>query len=314
MLSVVLPTYNVQRYIDRCIKSLLKQTNRNFEIVFIDDGSTDKSAEIIKKYQNKNKNIKLIQLNKNIGTFHARKIGARKASGRYIIFLDPDDELKSEMVERFYQLISSKSPDMVFFGVEYIPKKKWFQGKKHHYPFNKDERAIKRIHSGRKIISHGTPGKAYKKTFLENIYSWLDIDEGFRFTYAEDMLLFYASILKNPKTSTLSYQGYVYYTNESSITNKSVLKNPHGLIYQLDFTISKIKNLLKEVDLNSKELLFMTKLLDQTAMSQRYLMLRYDDNGKNYLKKTMKALSYQFSINQIIRIVIYILSLKRIKI
>src|SRR5690625_3347822 len=115
MLSVVLPTYNVQRYIDRCIKSLLKQTNRNFEIVFIDDGSTDKSAEIIKKYQNKNKNIKLIQLNKNIGTFHAREIGARKASGRYIIFLDPDDELKSEMVERFYQLISSKSPDMVFF-------------------------------------------------------------------------------------------------------------------------------------------------------------------------------------------------------
>ena len=89
MFSIVIPVYNVENYIERCIKSVLAQTFRNFELLIIDDGSTDHSLNIIKRLQNEGK-IRLFT-QENRGTGAARNLGIKKANGDYCVFVDGDD-------------------------------------------------------------------------------------------------------------------------------------------------------------------------------------------------------------------------------
>ena len=87
LISVVIPVYNVEKYLSRCIGSILNQTYENWEAIFVNDGSRDNSLEILKEYQNKDKRIKIID-KKNEGSGVARNIGIEKSEGKYLAFLD----------------------------------------------------------------------------------------------------------------------------------------------------------------------------------------------------------------------------------
>ena len=108
-ISVYIPNYNYGEYLENAIESLFKQTFKKFEIIIIDDGSSDKSLEVIKKYTSKkNKNIRVIQ-HKNKGLIKSSNIAIRASKGRYIMRLDADDYLKSEALEKFYAAINKDS-------------------------------------------------------------------------------------------------------------------------------------------------------------------------------------------------------------
>lgn len=99
LISVIVPLYNKEKYIDKCLKSIINQTYSNLEIIIVDDKSTDKSLDICKNYAKKDKRIKIIENNKNEGVSHARNVGISNAHGEYISFVDADDTIEPTMIE-----------------------------------------------------------------------------------------------------------------------------------------------------------------------------------------------------------------------
>ena len=98
MISVVVPVYNVEKYLHYAMESLLKQTYKNFEIILVNDGSTDNSGKLCDKYSEKYSNVKVFH-KENGGLSDARNFGVKKAKGEFITFLDPDDYLEAYSLE-----------------------------------------------------------------------------------------------------------------------------------------------------------------------------------------------------------------------
>ena len=102
-ISIIVPVYNVDQYLENCIESILNQTFKDYELILIDDGSTDKSGEICDKYEKKDNRIKVIH-KYNGGLSSARNAGLDLACGKYIGFVDSDDSIHPEMYEILYDL------------------------------------------------------------------------------------------------------------------------------------------------------------------------------------------------------------------
>ena len=109
-ISIIVPIYNAEAYLDKCIDSLINQTKKNIEIILINDGSTDKSEDIIKSY--KDKRIKYYK-NKNKGIGYTRNFGIDKSNSKYIMFLDSDDYLDINACEKLFNKIEKDSSDVV---------------------------------------------------------------------------------------------------------------------------------------------------------------------------------------------------------
>lgn len=115
LVSIVLPVYNVEKYLERCIDSVVNQTYRNLEIIIVDDGSTDGSSEISKKWQDKDSRIKVIR-KANAGLGMARNTGIENATGEYMFFLDSDDYVSTDLVEKCIKKQKETSADVVLYG------------------------------------------------------------------------------------------------------------------------------------------------------------------------------------------------------
>ena len=109
--SVIVPAYNAEKYIDKCLESLINQTLKDIEIIVVNDGSKDNTLEKINKYSDKR--IKLLNLKENKGIGHARNEGIKKALGEYIGFVDSDDYVDKNMFEKMYEKASKEKLDIV---------------------------------------------------------------------------------------------------------------------------------------------------------------------------------------------------------
>lgn len=111
-ISIIIPVYNVEKYISKCISSVISQTYKNIEIILVDDGSTDKSGLICDSYSQKDNRIKVIHVT-NGGVSKARNIGIASSSGEYICFVDGDDFVMDDYVEYMFSIAISHSSDIV---------------------------------------------------------------------------------------------------------------------------------------------------------------------------------------------------------
>lgn len=116
MLSVVIPVYNVEPYLDRCLKSVMEQTYHEVEIILVDDGSTDLSGAICDRYAATDQRIKVIH-KKNGGLVRARKEGLKNASGEYIAYVDADDWIESDMYTDLMNLMKTSNADVITSGL-----------------------------------------------------------------------------------------------------------------------------------------------------------------------------------------------------
>lgn len=116
--SVIIPVYNVEKYLEKCIYSVLKQNMVDLEIIICNDASTDESANIIEKYMRIDDRIKLITHNENQGLSVSRNDGIKMASGEYIFFLDSDDYIMENVLTILYHKIKSANADVLYFGYE----------------------------------------------------------------------------------------------------------------------------------------------------------------------------------------------------
>ena len=172
MISVIVPVYNVEKYLSECIESLIGQTYSDLEIILINDGSTDKSGDICDMYSRKDKRIHVIH-KENGGNTSARKEGVKHSKGEYIAFVDADDWLEPFMFQQM--LKSGENADIIIFAAyeEYGSFQKV-----------KCSSVIEGLYSGNKLLSlyekmmmngsfyiHGIPTNLWGKLFKKNIIS-----------------------------------------------------------------------------------------------------------------------------------------------
>ena len=112
--SVVIPVYNVEKYLRQCVDSVLSQTYENIEIILVDDGSTDSSGEICDSYQRENHNVKVIH-RANSGLSVSRNRGLENSSGKYVYFLDSDDFITEYAIKSLVDIAEREKSDIVFF-------------------------------------------------------------------------------------------------------------------------------------------------------------------------------------------------------
>lgn len=112
--SIIMPAYNSDEYIAKAIESVIKQTYKNWELIIVNDASTDNTEKIIKTYQAKDKRIKLISLPENQGVANARNTAVKNAIGRYIAFLDADDYWEKEKLQEQIQILNNSDADISY--------------------------------------------------------------------------------------------------------------------------------------------------------------------------------------------------------
>lgn len=126
--SIIIPVYNKQKYLKKSIQSILDQTYDNFELIIVNDGSTDNSSEICHNFQKKDKRVRVIDIENN-GVSNARNVGISNANGEYIQFIDADDYTANNMLEDLVNIARMYNPDVIVNGIEKINEKNESVGK-----------------------------------------------------------------------------------------------------------------------------------------------------------------------------------------
>ena len=161
--SFIVPVYNVENYVERCINSICKQDYMNIEIIIVDDGSTDKSGKIIDSLAQKDHRINIFH-KKNEGVSIARNFGLSHAKGDIILFIDADDYIDEDYASYFIDLINNKNCDVVM-NYEFYNVKSNNQTKKENFLILSSANAMEQIYYGK--INVAVWNKAYKRNFLE---------------------------------------------------------------------------------------------------------------------------------------------------
>lgn len=198
--SIIVPIYNAEKTIKRCIDSILRQTYKNFELLLINDGSKDQSLNIVNEY--KDKRIVVID-KKNEGVAKTRNLGIRKATGDYIMFIDNDDYIDSDYVDTYVNEIVNSDSDLVIGGYRRINNKKkiLFYKIPEDYPWTK-------------YIIMAPWAKIFSRKFII-----LNDIEFFDYCIGEDVYFLLSLLSFKPKISIISYIGYNWYYNDESVSN-----------------------------------------------------------------------------------------------
>lgn len=172
LISVIIPVYNAERYLDECIQSVLRQTYTDLEILLIDDGSTDASGAICDRYASQHGNVHVMH-NQNQGPAASRKCGIQMAQGELIMFVDADDWISKDMLAIMEAELSSSAADIVFCTYEDVYK----NGKiVRQQPLPQKDvtgwtvfaKSVYEIHGARSLAT-GPWAKLYRKKLFENV-------------------------------------------------------------------------------------------------------------------------------------------------
>jgi len=213
LISIIVPVYNVEKYLRKCIDSIINQTYENIDIILIDDGSTDSSSEICNEYSKKDKRIKVIH-KENRGVSSARNEGIKHARGEWITFIDSDDWIEKNFCEILLKKVLETKSDVALCGYNRINNKKTekINAKNRELIFNCNEYLIKSLNPQTGFgFCHM---KLIKKEILKGIYFNENIVVG------EDAL-FNVMISQNIKKAIFVEQAlYNYRINNQSVVRK----------------------------------------------------------------------------------------------
>lgn len=314
LFSIILPVYNVKEHIERSIQSIKKQSVKNFEVVFIDDFGTDNSIRYAEEYAKQYDNVRVVYHEKNLGTYHARHTGALAAVGDYLVFLDPDDEIKEDLLLKLSEKIANQ-PDIIFYGVEFVPKRPWYKKKAFLHVTGNGNSAPSAIYNKktREFLWGATPGKCFRKQFYLTVITKLAIKKDFRFVYMEDNLLFYSAIFSATSLVNLFYDGYIYYRHDSSISKLNKNKDCTLQLEQYSFFLRKLYSSISKQNLVFQDQIIFDKLFS-FLRSNYYLILRHQNNAVNYAAclKTSNRLDFKF--RKLLALFLYRITFGKIKV
>lgn len=121
IISIIIPVFNVEKYLHECLDSVINQTLQDIEIICVNDKSTDSSSQILESYAQQDNRVKIINKDKNEGTLLARKTAVLQAKGKYVVFVDSDDMLhSSDVLTKLYQMIQAEDVDILQFSINLL--------------------------------------------------------------------------------------------------------------------------------------------------------------------------------------------------
>lgn len=248
--SIIVPVYNVEDYIEKCICSIINQTYKNFELIIVNDGSPDDSQKIIDKYVKKDKRIKSF-IKENGGQSDARNYGLEYISGDYILFVDSDDCIEVELLERLNKTLVKNRVDILRFECSTYDENgnKLVSSKGTDYK-NKDVSLCLRELVTRSFVE---PPWLY----CYNTKFWKK--NSFRYTKGrvhEDFGLTLLILYKANTISTISYDGYRYLIRKGSTTNSLCYDKVKKAAYDMLAEGKKLNSFLKtESDSEKKQVI-----------------------------------------------------------
>ena len=214
LISVIVPVYKVEKYLNRCVKSIAEQSCRNLEIILVDDGSPDQCGEMCDAWAEKDQRIRVIH-KRNGGLSDARNAGIRAAAGEYLIFVDSDDSIAPEMIERLYQAARSADVKMAICNVLCVDENGTLTGESNGIPIRSEclsaEQVLPRFYQEKGIYYIVAWNKLYHRSLLSGdvfpVGKW-----------HEDEFVAAQLIWKAGQVACIDYMGYYYVTQrEGSI-------------------------------------------------------------------------------------------------
>lgn len=281
-ISIIVPVYNVEKYLDRCIKSILGQTFKDFEVILINDGSIDNSANICDRYSKKDERIKVIHKD-NEGVSKARNLGIKLARGNYLVFVDSDDWIENDFLELLYKGIKQLNTDIVISGYVY---------EKNGKIINNFKKSAERVFSKDEIRCEFFKQDKFSWTIYDKIFKKsLFINNSFdsRLKIGEDMLLCWQLLNSVDNTGYIPLYKYHYDISASStMTSKFSLKWFHGLRVK-KMIYNEVKNISKELKSLSNVVFIVEvmKLLKLSKQSSKYNTKRLENLLQNILRKNL---------------------------
>ncbi len=287
--SIIVPIYNVEEYLDRCLKSILLQSYKNYEVLMISDKSNDNSDSIAKKYENKDKRFKRIY-KENTGLAKAKNIGIDNAKGDYILFVDGDDHIDKDLLSILSNEIGDN--EIVRFQVQEILNNKPIKYREKPFKSCNGTEAFEKISKYHFI--EPSWAYAYSLKFWKN--------NKFKFMngcIAEDFGLTPLIISKCNKIKSISYIGYNYVQRDNSLMNEIEYSKK---LDKMNDMIKQAKYLYKHIDeneyfyrfINSSLVTYMTSLkyVDYKKYMnelKKYDLFKYVEND-NFKRKVKKFL------------------------
>lgn len=240
LVSVIVPVYNVEEYLPKCIESILNQTHKNLELILVDDGSPDKCPEICDEYAKKDKRVKVIH-KKNAGVSAARNDGIDSATGDFIAFVDSDDWIEPEMYEKLLQKQQEDDYDVVFCGFNMVidgVTYSVYEDSKAQFTSSKDityllrHENLKLIDKQKYVTSNNINCFTVRFLYKKEIFDKIHFNE--KLNYMEDVKILTEIFLnENLKVSYIDDSMYNYLIRKTSLS--------HGALSNM---LSKSKNFL----------------------------------------------------------------------
>ena len=222
--SLIIPVYNVEGYLDKCLQSVEKQTCKDIEVIIINDGSTDNSYEIVKKYIDRNENFQCYTI-ENRGLGGARNYGLEKASGEYVCFLDSDDYIDSGCIETMLNQAKKNKSDIVVCNCCDVTE----DGTIISYYKNKYQKEVTNIYEEPSILFNRVSawGKLYKKELFHEL-AFVSRE------WYEDMRMTPKLFLRAKKITYIDNALFYYVQRSGSIMNNSKVERNIEIIAAFD--------------------------------------------------------------------------------
>lgn len=283
IISVIIPVYNVENYLTECVDSILNQTYKNYEVLLIDDGSTDNSSKICDTYAEGNDKIKVIHT-ENRGLSAARNLGTERAQGNYIFYLDSDDYVENNVLERMTRIVNQYNVDIVCgnFMYTYPDRTVIAINTKKEYEVLGAYQAMGRLIKGQEIQNFAW-GKLIKK----------EIAQANKFPVGklfEDMYWTHYIIDQADKVA-IDYQSFVYYRQrDNSISYSFSIKSLDqldGMLQRKEFIEEKYPEFLE----NYKKIMVKNSL-NLAWYTVRYLKGKEQKNAVSKLRYFYSKFDY----------------------
>ena len=213
LVSIVVPIYNVEEFLEQCIKSIINQTYNNLQIILVDDGSKDNSGKLCDQYAEKDNRIEVIHKS-NGGLSDARNKGISKAKGKYIVFIDSDDYIESKYIELLYKAIIANNVKISQCGIKEISQENEL--------IIKEGYENKQIKNFRQIMTDTYSGKwgntvVWNKMYLKELFDDIKFPKG---KIHEDEFTTYKIFYMAENIAIIDKFLYNYRQNRESITRK----------------------------------------------------------------------------------------------
>ena len=279
LISIVVPVYNVERYLDKCVQSIVDQTYKKLEIILVDDGSTDKSGTICDNWKEKDSRVKVIH-QKNQGVSTARNTGVKNSTGIWITFSDNDDYMDPDLIENLYKSAKENNADIAVGGHFVTTFYKEFEVSPEKSFVTDSEEMILRLYSGK--------GQTFVwgKLFKKNLFDDIKFPDG---KIGEDVAVLYRLFDKAERISNIDKAGYHWIQRATSLGHRKFGRNKVVVIDFLEdmekMVMEKYPNILDEIE---------RFILVETAV---YALLCYKNNFKEEYKVLIDKLRLRIKRN-----------------